>query len=192
VLLKRMKYFEKYLNENSSADDIDISVHCDVQIFEWLMQFINALEEDKPKLDLNNIVSILISSEFLQMEDLLDLCTKFFSNHAQEIVKLPIDMSCISSSVQKRIANHISIDTLEDLKDKKDKLRSKLFTKKLEILMQDELNSLSKCVQCASLFSIKHRDQLVCNKSKIFIDFYGNIIARHMGDPLFSLDKFIN
>jgi len=58
---------------------------------------------------------------------------------------MPIDMSCISNGVQKRIADHIHIDLLEELKDKKDKLRSKLFTKKLEILLQDELNSISKC-----------------------------------------------
>jgi len=63
----------------------------------------------------------------------------------QEIIKMPIDMSCISNGVQKRIADHIHIDLLEELKDKKDKLRSKLFTKKLEILLQDELNSISKC-----------------------------------------------
>ena len=32
----------------------------------------------------------------------------------------------------------------------------------------------------------------MCNKSKIFIDFYGKIIAKHMADPSFVLDKFIN
>jgi hypothetical protein len=35
-----MKYFEKYLTESTSVDDIDISVHCDIKIFEWLMRYL--------------------------------------------------------------------------------------------------------------------------------------------------------
>ena len=36
VLLEEMKYFQSYLGgESGSFDDIDISVHCDVHIFEW-------------------------------------------------------------------------------------------------------------------------------------------------------------
>ena len=42
ILVKHMKYFEKFLQENESGyDDIDISVHCDVDIFEWLMSYIH-------------------------------------------------------------------------------------------------------------------------------------------------------
>lgn len=35
-----MKYFEKYLTDNTSGNDIDISVHCDVKIFDWLVKYI--------------------------------------------------------------------------------------------------------------------------------------------------------
>ena len=37
VLITHMKYFERFLAENESSFDLDISVHCDVEIFEWLM-----------------------------------------------------------------------------------------------------------------------------------------------------------
>lgn len=40
LLLTQMKYFEKYLSDVTSFEDIDISVHCDIQIFEWLMQYL--------------------------------------------------------------------------------------------------------------------------------------------------------
>jgi hypothetical protein len=63
LLLANMKYFEKYLSGASSIDDIDISVHCDINIFEWLMKYVNNNEE--PKLELSNVISILISSDFL-------------------------------------------------------------------------------------------------------------------------------
>lgn len=74
LLVSHMKYFEKYLTEATSVDDIDISVHCDIKIFEWLMRYlqeINPLKasstpsENPPKLDIKNVISILISSDFL-------------------------------------------------------------------------------------------------------------------------------
>jgi hypothetical protein len=63
VLLSEMKYFAKHFDGNSSFEDIDISVHCDVQIFEWLMKYLDNV--NPPALEVNNVISILISSEFL-------------------------------------------------------------------------------------------------------------------------------
>ena len=40
LLVRYMKYFEKYLTDNTSGNDIDISVHCDVKIFDWLVKYI--------------------------------------------------------------------------------------------------------------------------------------------------------
>lgn len=39
-----MKYFEKYLADQKALDEIDISVHCDIQIFEWLMNYVHGME----------------------------------------------------------------------------------------------------------------------------------------------------
>ena len=41
VLLSQMKYFKSHISEDCSCDDLDISVHCDVFIFQWLMVFIH-------------------------------------------------------------------------------------------------------------------------------------------------------
>jgi hypothetical protein len=105
ILVKHMKYFEKFLAENENGyDDIDISVHCDVEIFEWLMTYIH--EPDKPpKIEKSIIVSILISSEFLQMDALVDLCVQQVAGNLSEIIKLPIDLSCISEKLINRIAS---------------------------------------------------------------------------------------
>jgi hypothetical protein len=40
VLISEMKYFEKYISDLKSFDDIDISVHCDITIFGWLMKYL--------------------------------------------------------------------------------------------------------------------------------------------------------
>jgi hypothetical protein len=66
ILLSEMKYFCSYLSGSTAVEDIDISVHCDVFIFDWLMKYIHQ-SEDPPLLDSASVISILISSEFLQM-----------------------------------------------------------------------------------------------------------------------------
>ena len=43
----------------------------------------------------------------------------------------------MNSSLVKRLAGKVEIEVLDSLKDKKDKLTSKIFMKKLEILFQD-------------------------------------------------------
>lgn len=104
ILVKHMKYFERFLAENENGyDDIDISVHCDVEIFEWLMMFIHE-PDTPPVLEKTIVVSILISSEFLQMEQLVDLCLEHIATSLSEIIKLPIDLSCISEKLVNKLA----------------------------------------------------------------------------------------
>jgi hypothetical protein len=124
-----MKYFEKYLTEATSVDDIDISVHCDIKIFEWLMKYLkqkdqgsevaklpssnslgigqgtNSGDEVGPKLDIKNVISILISSDFLQMKGLVQECIDFVIENLHDVVRLPIDMNCLNQNLIKRIAN---------------------------------------------------------------------------------------
>ena len=42
LLLQHMKYFEKDLADQKNLEEIDISVHCDIQIFDWLMKYVHA------------------------------------------------------------------------------------------------------------------------------------------------------
>jgi hypothetical protein len=130
-----MKYFEKYLCDNKNIEDIDISVHCDINIFDWLMRYIHKKD---PKLEIKNAISILISSDFLQMAHLVEESTLFVAANIHEIISLPIDMNCLNSTLVKKLAEQIPIYDLNVLKDKKDKLMSKLYMKKLEILFEDE------------------------------------------------------
>jgi hypothetical protein len=44
-----MKYFDKCLKKISDNDDIDISIHCDALIFEWMLNYIFAMEEYEKK-----------------------------------------------------------------------------------------------------------------------------------------------
>jgi len=41
LLVQEMRYFAEYLSTDSQRmEEVDISVHCDVQIFDWLMKYV--------------------------------------------------------------------------------------------------------------------------------------------------------
>jgi hypothetical protein len=83
LLISNMKYFEKYLSDSKTLDDIDISVHCDINIFDWLMRYIHRKE---PTIEIKNSVSILISSDFLQMAELVEEAVTFVGRNLEEII----------------------------------------------------------------------------------------------------------
>lgn len=58
LLVKEMRYFAEYLSVDPQRwEEVDISVHCDVHIFDWLMNYVrrnSAGEEKKDKPRLGN------------------------------------------------------------------------------------------------------------------------------------------
>jgi hypothetical protein len=83
-------------------------------------------------------VSILISSDFLQIAPLVDRAIEFISNNLQDVLSLPIDMNCMNSNLVKKLCNLVDLDVLERVVDRKDKLRSKLFMKRLEVIFEQQ------------------------------------------------------
>lgn len=62
-------------------------------------------------------------------------------------------MSCINSVIIREMAKSINLDRLDILKERKDKLVSRLFMKKLELLLEKDKNYLHKCAYCMRLFT---------------------------------------
>lgn len=57
LLVKEMRYFAEYLSVDTQRwEEVDISVHCDVHIFDWLMNYVrrNSAGENKDKPRLGN------------------------------------------------------------------------------------------------------------------------------------------
>lgn len=94
LLLREMKYFASVFEEDPMCTHID--VHSDIQIFEWLMGYCLKLQID---LEPKTTVSILISSNFLQMKSLEDLCLRYMYKNIDEIIKVPIDFGCINDDL---------------------------------------------------------------------------------------------
>ena len=63
-------------------------------------------------------------------------------------------MGCINSQIIREMARKVSLDRLNVLKERKDKLVSRLFMKKLELLLEKEMNYLYKCAYCNNLFTM--------------------------------------
>ena len=201
ILIQSMEYFEKFLAENENGyDDIDISVHCDVEIFEWLMCFIH--EPDQPPvLEKSIVVSILISSEFLQMEKLVDLCIEHISNNLNDIIKLPIDLSCINEKLINKLAQITHPNVLAVTKDRKDKILNKLYKRRVELDfsrknnlkngMRSIASSLTCCRHCGTVYLDNYISSLYCKASSLSIDFRGRLVRRHDAIANWSLTAYL-
>eukprot|EP01041_Mallomonas_annulata_P013326 gene13326-28233_t len=201
ILVKYMKYFESFLAENENGyDDIDISVHCDVEIFEWLMAYIHT-PDSPPPLEKSIVVSILISSEFLQMDSLVDLCLDHIASSLSEIIRLPIDLSCISEKLINRLAILTQPKTLSQTKDRKDKVLNKLYKRRVELDFSRKAlprgghrsiaASLTCCQFCGSVYLDSCVSSLICLSSKAAIDFRGSLVRRHQAIPSWSLTGYL-
>ncbi|GMI26935.1 hypothetical protein TeGR_g442 [Tetraparma gracilis] len=137
VLLTHMKYFQSYVKAEEAEGgagqpEIDISVHCDVNIFEFLVKYMHN-PHTPPPFQSSTVVSILISSEFLQMTELCVLCLRFIARNLEEILKLPLDLSCISDPLCAKLAKLTPAEVLVGLSDPKGKLLPRLYKKRLEV-----------------------------------------------------------
>lgn len=70
------------------------------------------------------------------MAKLVDECVKFIKEKLCDVVRLPIDMNCLNAGLVKKIAKSITMEELVNLRDKRDKLASKIYMKKLEELLE--------------------------------------------------------
>ncbi|XP_037600391.1 uncharacterized protein KIAA1841 homolog isoform X4 [Cebus imitator] len=207
LLISEMKYFAEYLSMDAQRwEEVDISVHCDVHIFNWLIKYVKRnTEENKdcemPTLEPGNVISILISSEFLQMDSLVEQCIQYCHKNMNAIVATPCNMNCINANLLTRIADLFTHNEVDDLKDKKDKFRSKLFCKKIERLFDPEyLNpdsrsnaaTLYRCCLCKKLLTKETERRIPCIPGKINVDRHGNIVYIHIRDKTWDVHEYLN
>ncbi|CAE8694263.1 unnamed protein product [Polarella glacialis] len=156
-----MKYFEACLAGVSREDEVEISVHCDISVFEWLADYMKDPQKAE-SLAASNVVSMLISSDFLQMHQLVDKCLTVLHRSINDVVKLPLDLACLPNRIVARLAAMFRDDELEDVQDSRDKLLSRLYAHKLEELLTQNGNVLYCCTRCQCLFSERQRSFLTC------------------------------
>ncbi|OQR86426.1 hypothetical protein ACHHYP_10566 [Achlya hypogyna] len=198
LLLENMRYFSAYLSDTNSHEDIDISVHCDVGIFEWLYNYIHAPQgvgtSPLTKLALDNVTPILISSDFLQMDFLVNECTTFIGVHLESVVDMPGDLLCVSEAILDSIALKCSLEQLDVIEPRKEKLCHKLYAKRLAALLANlkQLETgLDQCAACGVIHFSGHRPFLTCREATPSVGRHGQVVCRHEPRSDWKVDAWI-
>lgn len=63
-----------------------------------------------------SVISLLVSSEFLQMDMLMAECLVYFRDHFRQVVKVPLDINCLSDTVVTKLSNITPDATLAQFK----------------------------------------------------------------------------
>ncbi|KAG6443089.1 hypothetical protein O3G_MSEX002666 [Manduca sexta] len=203
LLVSKMGYFAD-VTAGQRLEDMDISVHCDIQIFDWLMRWVkrdSILVADWPLLDPHNVVPILVSASFLQMEPLLHDCLIYCHAHLNDIVKTSTNLACLSDALLTRLAAMYTNAELEAVRDRKDKIQSRLFCKMILSLAEpvpetlrghySTLATLFKCNKCNKLLGRHIAEQVPCQPASMRIDRRGNVVSTHTKEPNWSLNEYI-
>ncbi|XP_066589997.1 SANT and BTB domain regulator of class switch recombination [Prorops nasuta] len=203
LLVQKMCYFAD-VTAGQKLEEIDISVHCDIVIFDWLMRWVKKdfiRKSEWPILEVTNVVPIMVSASFLQMEPLLDACLEFCYKNMSDILRTSTVLTCLSDNLITRLADLFSNDDVESLKDKKDKIQSRLFCKLIASLtnpMPDNkkghyssLATLFKCSKCGKNVIRPISDLVPCIPSAMKIDNKGNVYSKHTRDFSWTLSDYI-
>ncbi|GFR58686.1 hypothetical protein ElyMa_000037800 [Elysia marginata] len=182
LLVQEMKYFAEYLSTDAQRwEEVDISVHCDVQIFDWLIKYVKR------------------GSKEVQEEPKLE-CIKFCHKNMSTIVSTPCNMGCINDRLLTRIADLFNHNEADEVKDRKDKFKSKLFSKKIEKLFEPEgvnpdspekATSLFRCSVCKRLLTHSLQSKVKCMPCRMTIDRNGKMTYSHVRDPKFDVNDYI-
>lgn len=103
LLLKHMGYFRD-ITSGQSLDDVDISVHCDIAVFEWLINWIRTKDHQgqldhttvEPKLDASNVMSVLVSASFLKMDFLVTEALAFAHQDMNKILAVTQNLNYLA------------------------------------------------------------------------------------------------
>ncbi|XP_052861833.1 SANT and BTB domain regulator of class switch recombination [Anopheles cruzii] len=204
LLVSKMGYFAD-VTAGQRLEDMDISVHCDLQIFEWLMKWVkreSVTQEDWPALDPTNVIPILVSASFLQMEPLLLDCLSFCHARLNEVVKASANLACLNDSIITRLAAMFTNLELELVKDKKDRIAPRLWTKLIQCLCENEPQALRghyatlvgmfRCLKCGKFLTQTVATYLHCLPQNIRLNRWGQLISAHMKDPSWNVTNYVS
>ncbi|XP_012239197.1 uncharacterized protein KIAA1841 isoform X2 [Bombus impatiens] len=203
LLIQKMRYFAD-VTAGQKLEEIDISVHCDVTIFDWLMRWVKKdiiKKSEWPVLEINNVIPIMVSASFLQMEPLLESCLQYCRENISDILKTSTVLTGLDDNLLIRLVEQFTNEDVEALKDKKDKIQSKLFCKLIMSLAEvmpdnkrghySSLATLFKCSKCGKNIIQSVSNYVPCISSAMKIDNHGNIHSKHIRDLTWTLNDYI-
>lgn len=192
LLIREMRYFADYLkDEPDQAEEVDISVHCDISIFQWLMAFVNRrTSSELPELNPSIAVSILISSDFLKMDKLVPQTLDYIHKHTKEILATNCNIACIPDALYRKLATYYSDPyEIEQIHEKKNRFKSKLFECHLIQLLTD--TKVVRCLYCQTIMSVEQLEVIPCARDRFVLLASGKLHFQHKIDPKFSVNDWV-
>ncbi|XP_054085583.1 SANT and BTB domain regulator of class switch recombination isoform X2 [Zeugodacus cucurbitae] len=215
LLVSKMGYFAE-VTAGQKLDEMDISVHCDLQIFDWLIKWMKLKDfvessdckkttiegsEDMPRLDANNVIPILVSAGFLQMEPLILECLSFCHARLCDVVRCSLNLSCLNDSIITRLAAMFTNLELEMVRDKKERLAPRLWIKLIQSLCEPEpealrghsysLAGLFRCSRCGEHLTNTIKSYIPCQPNNTRLTRWGQLNSLHVRDNLWNMNNFI-
>ncbi|KAF2368289.1 Protein of unknown function DUF3342 [Trinorchestia longiramus] len=203
LLVRHIGYFAD-LTRGQRLEDVDISVHCDVAVFEWLLRWVKAGQSPdhiKPTIEAKNAVSLLISADFLKMLPLVSELLVYLHRHAQDVLLAQANLSCLPDQLLNRLSRQFSHWEVEALQDPKDRLQGRLYSRLLQALC--EVNpehtrgifrtaaTLYRCQDCGALVT-QQVDRLVeCVPVNTHVTVAGAVFYAHTRDLSWSLTEHV-
>ena len=90
-----------------------------------------------------------------------------------------------------QLASLMDAEEIEKLRDKKDKISSRLYSRLLETMLADEANTVNRCAFCSRLFTSAQREWEACPRAPPLLDFHGNAIAEHVPNRAWDVNRWI-
>jgi hypothetical protein len=191
LLIQKMCYFAD-VTAGQKLEEMDISVHCDVVIFDWLMRWVKKdmiKKSEWPILEANNVIPIMVSASFLQMDPLLENCLSYCHTNMSEILKTTTILTCLNDNLLTKLADLYTNVDIESIKDKKDKIQSRLFCKLIMALVHPKpdnkkghfgsLATFFKCTKCDKNVVRSVSNLVPCMPNNMKIDIKGNLHSKH-------------
>lgn len=208
VLGEVMRFFRPYLQQGGGRDSVTITVHCDADVFGWLLQAARARAGEEraaePSLSLGNCVPVLVSSDFLKMDGLPEECLAFLARNLDRAGQLETDLSQLEDRLLARLSDLLDETSLESLATRARRqggppsagtnlkaLSAKLFQHKTFNLVSRMSSSLSRCRECGRVFPSRAQDGLLCPEARALLSPSGRIWARHSAQRTFSVDSLV-
>lgn len=204
LLVTKMGYFAD-ITSGQKLEDMDISVHCDLEIFDWLIKWVKkemlACQDNWPKLSAANVIPILVSASFLQMEPLLLDCLSYCHSHLSEVVKVSPNLGCLNDNIISRLAAMFTNLELELVKDKKDRIQPRLFCKMIQSLCEVEAQSIRghfatlagifRCLKCGKYLTQSVSTYVHCIPQNMKLNRWGQVVSSHVRDQNWSLSNYV-
>ena len=106
-------------------------------MFEWLLKYIKEPIAQSRKINKSNVISILVSGDFLKIPGLDNDCARFIAANFEAINALNIDFSSLSESALSKIASEAQLDIVLGSRERVNKLVQRILQLRVKALVEN-------------------------------------------------------